>query len=128
MYVANYTDDTTPYIYAENIKSVIKSLGQSANHLFHWFKSNQIKGNEGKCHILLSTNETVQINISTARINNSKYEKLLDTEIDWKLSYDDHIGNICKKAGAKLYALTRVALYMNTEKSAKLWMLFFVTI
>ena len=36
---------------------------------------------------------------------------------DNKLSFGDHIGNICKKAGAKLNALTRVAQYMNTEKS-----------
>ena len=26
MHVANYADDTTPYIYCENVKSVIKSL------------------------------------------------------------------------------------------------------
>ena len=29
MYVTNYADDTTPYIYGENIESVIKSLEQS---------------------------------------------------------------------------------------------------
>ena len=36
--------------------------------------------------------------------------------IDCKLSFDDHVRNICKKAGVKLNALTRVAQYMNTEK------------
>ena len=56
-------------------------------------------------------------NIGTARINNSRYEKLLGIKID--LSSDDHIGNIYKKAGAKLRALTRVAQYINTEK--KYW-------
>ena len=38
--------------------------------------------------------------------------------IDCKLSFDYHIGNISKKAGAKLNALTRVAQYINNEKSA----------
>ena len=38
--------------------------------------------------------------------------------IDCKLSFDDHIRNMCKKAVAKLNALTRAAQYMNTEKSA----------
>ena len=42
MHVANYPDDTTPYIYGENIESVIKSLEQSVNLLFNWFKSNQM--------------------------------------------------------------------------------------
>ena len=32
------------------------------------------------------------------------------------LSFDDHIENISKKAGANLNALTRVEQYMNTEK------------
>ena len=42
MHVANYADDTTPYIYGENTESVIKSLEQSANLLLNWFKSNQM--------------------------------------------------------------------------------------
>ena len=42
MHVANYPDDTTPHIYGENIESVIKSLEQSVNLLFNWFKSNQM--------------------------------------------------------------------------------------
>ena len=58
MYVANYADDTTPYIYGENIESVINLL--LANLLFNLFKSNQGQGNEDKCHVLLSTDETVQ--------------------------------------------------------------------
>ena len=36
--------------------------------------------------------------------------------IDCKLSFDYHIGNISKKAGAKLNALTGVAQYINNEK------------
>ena len=99
-------------------KAVIKSLEQSANLLFNWFKCNQMKGNKDKYHVLLSTDETVQVNIGTARINDSKCEKLVGIKIDCKLSFDDHIGNICKKAGTKLNALTRVAQCMNTEKSA----------
>ena len=39
-------------------------------------------GNEDKCHLLLSADETVQVNINTARINNSKCEKLLGIKID----------------------------------------------
>ena len=42
-------------------------------------------------------------------------EKLLGINIDCKLSFDDHIGNLWKKAGAKLNALTSEAQYMNTE-------------
>ena len=49
-----------------------------------------MKGYEDKCHVLLSTDETVQVNIGAARINISKCEKLLGIKIDRKLSFDDH--------------------------------------
>ena len=60
----------------------------------------------------------MQVNIGTACINNSKYEKLLGIKIDCKLSSDYHIGNVYKKPAAKLNALTRVTQDMNTVESA----------
>ena len=57
-----------------------------------------MKGYEDKCHILLNADKTVQENIVTSHINNSKYEKLLGITNDCKLSFDDHIGYICKNA------------------------------
>ena len=129
MHIANHEVETTPYIYGENIESVIKSLEQSANLLFNWFKNNQMKRKEDECQVLLCTEETVQVNIGTAGVNNIKCEKLLGVKIDCKLIFDDHIGNICKKAGAKLNALTRVVQYVNTEKKALNYeCVFFVTI
>ena len=77
-----------------------------------------MKGYEDKCHILLNADETLQENIGTSHINNSKFKKLLGIKIDCKLSFDDHIGYICKNAGTKLNALIRVAQYIKTEKSA----------
>ena len=87
-----------------------------ANLLFNWFTKNQTKGNKDKCHVLLSTDEMVRVNIVIACINNSTCEKLLGIKIDCKLIFDHHIGNICTKAGAKLNALTRVAQYIKAEK------------
>ena len=87
-----------------------------------------MKGNEDKCHLLLSTDKTVQVNIGTARIDNSKYEKLLGIKIDCKLNFGDHIGNMTKKPGVKLISLTRVAQYMNTKKALNYERFFFVII
>ena len=44
--------------------------------LFNWFKSNQMKDKDRR-HVLLSTDEMVQVNKDNACINNSKCEKLL---------------------------------------------------
>ena len=77
-----------------------------------------MKGNEDKCHVLISTKEKVWVNIGTTQITNSKCEKLLGIKIDSNLNFEDHIESICKQAGAKLNALTRIANYMPFE-----WML-----
>ena len=74
-----------------------------------------MKGNENECHVLISTDETMQVNIVFTHINNSKYEKLLGIKTDCKVSFGDSMENIFKKAGRKLNALTREAQNTNTK-------------
>ena len=89
---------------------------QSANLLFNWFKSNQMKVNEDGCHVLSSIDKTIQVNIGITHVNNGKCEKLLGIKIDCKLSFENHIGKISKKTDAKLDASARVAQIINTKK------------
>ena len=46
----------------------------------------------------------------------SKNEKLLGLTIDRNLNFDDHVFTLCKKAGRKLSALSRISNYMSFEK------------
>ena len=41
-----------------------------------------MKGSEGKCHVLLSSQDNVDVNIGHAQIENSKFQKLLGISID----------------------------------------------
>ena len=93
--MASYADDTTPYVTGDNLESVKKQLEQAAKLLFQWFNDNQMKGNEDKCHILISTKEKVCVNTGTTQITNSKCEKISVIKIDSNLNFDDHIGSIC---------------------------------
>ena len=43
-------------------------------------------------------------------------EKLLGIKFDHKISLDDHISKLCKKASTKMHALSRVASYINISK------------
>ena len=72
--MARFADDTTPYVTKDNVESVIKQLEQVAKLLFQWFSNKQMKENEDKCHVLISTKEKVCINIGTTQIINSKCE------------------------------------------------------
>ena len=106
--LASYADDNTIYTTGENIDEVIFSLQESSKKLFKWFTDNQMKTNEDKCHLIVSTTEATEIQIGDYSIKNSNNEKLLGVYIDNKLNFDYHVDQLCKKANKKLRALARV--------------------
>ena len=58
----SYADDNTPYVTAENLYEVIKSLEEDFIKLFQWFSDNQMKVNHNKCHLLVSGKNNVTMN------------------------------------------------------------------
>ena len=111
--IANYADDTTSYVSGVTLDSTLKLLKKIAGLLFTWFNYNRMKGNEDKCHVILSSQDDVHVNVGTEQIENSKCQKLLGINIDSKLTFEDHINRICKKASAKLNAIDRISYYMD---------------
>ena len=75
-----------------------------------------MKINSGKSHILFSGNDNVSANTDNHTIISENKNELLGIILDSKLSFEDHINNICKKASQKLNALARIAPYMCLEK------------
>ena len=84
-----------------------------------------MKINADKCHLLVSTNDTVKIKIGNFSKTNSKSDKVLGDKFDHKLSFDDHISERCKKASRKIHALLRVPSYMSIETYSILMIAFF---
>ena len=66
-----------------------------------------MKLNEDKCHLLISGHkfEHVWADIGNARLWESQRQKLLGVTIDKNLKFNNHISDICMKAGRKLTAL-----------------------
>ena len=115
--IASYADDTTPYICNNNLDLVIAKLEEDSLLLIKWINNNHMKANPDKFHILLTGNdETLSVNVGDYKILNRSSEKLLGITIDSKLSFDDHVISLCKKASQKLHALARVAQYMDIPK------------
>ena len=103
--IATYADDTTPYVCLEDIDLIIEKLEVNANEIFQWF--NTMKANADKCHLLIKTNEERDLSIGGEKIQNSKSEKLLGVTIDNKLSFTEHVHNICDKSSQKFNTLAR---------------------
>ena len=121
---ASYADDNTPYVIGIGVKEVINSLKEASDELFYWFADNQMKVNPDKCHLLTISSD---ICVDIYNIKSSKCEKLLGIKIDNKLNFNTHVDEICKKAGQKLNALSRVNSYIDLSKRRILLNAFFIS-
>ena len=71
-----------------------------------------MKGNTDKCHLIMCTNNTPQLKVGDSLIKTSTCEKVLDVTIDYKLTFDNHVANLCKKANNKLRVLAKAISHM----------------
>ena len=84
-----------------------------------------MKGNTEKCHLIMSTDQSVNFQLGGSLIERSDCEKMLGVKIDYKLNFDEHVKTLCSKANNKLRALARTTPYMSVEKKKILMNSFF---
>ena len=70
--------------------------------LFKWFSDNLMKSNADECHLLVRTNNIINAKIGNIDKTSGTYEKLLGVKFDHKLTFDDHISELCKEASRKI--------------------------
>ena len=96
-----------------------------SSNLFQWLTEKELKGNASKCHLLICSDENVHVNIGSSHIKNSKCERLLGIDIDFKLGFENHINQIRSKARAKIKSLGRIVPSLNKRKRKLLMNAFF---
>ena len=111
--LASFADDNTPYSCLSDMIYVLGQLKGGIDKIFDWFKKNILKGNADKCHLITSSKTPVAIEVANMTIMSEEKVKLLGIHIDNRLNFDYLISQLCKKAGKKLHALTRVFKYMD---------------
>ena len=122
--IASYADDNTFYDSCDTIEEVISSLQSSSKKPFQWL-GNQMKGNTENCHLIMSTDQSVNIQLGGSLIERKECEKMLGVKIDYKLNFNKHVKTLCSKANNKLRALARATPYMSVEKKKILMNSFF---
>ena len=124
--IVNYADDNTPFACAECIPSTISQLESEAVIILNWIRNNGLSANPDKFHLILSDGtQEYAINIDNFSIKNSNCEKLLGIKIDNKLTFNQHVSDLCTKATQKLHALSRVGHFM-TQKQRQVIMKSFI--
>ena len=81
--------------------------------------------NSGKSHLLMSGTETTHAIVDGSTIKCSQKEILLGINLDSELKFEDHVNFICKKASQKLYALARIAPFMDLKQRRNIMKAFF---
>ena len=77
---------------------------------------NYLKPNTGKSQLLLTSKDEGSIKIDDTYIKRSSSKKLLGILIDDKLTFNEHVSELCKKSSSRLHALSRISKYMTKDK------------
>ena len=75
-----------------------------------------MKVNPDKVHLLLSDKKFHQVDVCNEKLSSTCSEKLLEIKIDSKLTFEEHVERLCKKASQKISALERISSLMRFER------------
>ena len=87
-----------------------------AERLTLWFRNNCMKVNPDKFHLLLSDKKSHQVDICNKKFSSTCSEKFLGIKIDNKLTFEEHVEVLCKKASQKVSAVARISSLMRFEQ------------
>ena len=115
--IANYADDCSSYAFSDSIDHIINMLESHSHTLIEWYENSYLKPNPDKWHLILSAaGNDMNIIIGNKYIYNSDCEKMLGVHFDNKLIFNSHVTKLCKKAGQKLHALSRISSFMSIKQ------------
>lgn len=108
----NYADDNTLSYGSNDLNDLIVTLEEESGFLIKWFSDNHMQANPDKFQAISVGKKTHDMKISF-NLNGNTIEcddevKLLGVTLDFKLNFNSHISNICKKASQQLNVLKRI--------------------
>ena len=108
----NYADDNTLSFSDKNLDTVKQTLENDSMTLIQWFSDNKMEANPDKFQAISLGKKTHDSNISFtldgSEIKCDEEVKLVGVTIDFRLNFDSHISNICRKASRQLNVLKRL--------------------
>ena len=122
--LANFADDNTIYANSAEMETLLDILEKENETAIKWFKKNQMIVNPDKFQAMVlgrhRQKEKINLNINGAEIKGQNSVTLLGAEIGNELNFNDHISNICKKAGNKTNAISRIQSFLGQKEEEAL--------
>ena len=118
--IHNFADDNTITALSETIQDLINTLQNKTARSIKWMENNNMISNPDKFKAIILTkdrkdNSNLQLNFCDKKIKTSDKVQLLGITIDQRLSFEQHISEICRKAPVSLNALKRLGSYLPVE-------------
>ena len=70
--LANYADDTSVYSKEDNSTRLLDLLQTETLVVLNWFRKNEMKSNDDKCHLIIANNEEISLNLEHDIIRSSE--------------------------------------------------------
>jgi hypothetical protein len=101
----------------KSLEKVIASLEENRKALINWFSANKMQANPEKFQAISLGKKThdknIIFNLDGISIVCDDEVKLLGVTIDFKLNFNSHNTNICKKAARQLNVLKRIGKHLD---------------
>ena len=118
--ICNFTDDNTLYSCGKRLTEIKENLASDTKGILNWFRLNSLKGSPRKFHFMIfgdKSHHKYELKINYIKIEPSDGDLLLGITIDKKLTFKQHVENLCRKAQYKLHALRRIRKFLTSEKA-----------
>ena len=111
--IYNYADDNCISFAGNSIDVIEDTLNKEIISLMEWFRKNSLAANPAKFQTMLVKSNSIkdtELNVTADNVSlpSSDTMKVLGIDIDARLTFDDHVSNMCIKAGKQLNALQRL--------------------
>ena len=116
--LSNYADDNNLCSIGKELDIITEKLRKGFEVVIIWFFENCMILNSTKCRYMsLGENkERDTFEFENISLNISKQEVILGLTIDFKLSFDGQIKNICRKARQKFFTLSRILVCLDLKQ------------
>ena len=118
--ICNFADDNILHSCGERLTEIKENLISDTKSILNWFRLISLKANPGKFQFIILGDKSHHkhiLKINLIKVEASDDVLLLGITIDKKLSFKQHIENLCRKAQYKLHALRRIRKFLAIEKA-----------
>ena len=115
-----FADDTNIYYSHPDLSTLYKSVTSELSKLYTWFLINKLSLNLDKTNYILFTNKKIVISNLEVKINDIHIKevtcsKFLGVLIDKKLTWKEHISNLCNKLSKSIAIIHKVSNLLSSN-------------